>query len=422
MNILIWGLGYVGSVSAACLAELGHNVLGIDTDPAKVMAINEGDAPIYEPGLDELVRRNVLAGKLEARSQEAGSVAHADLSLICVGTPSASDGSVDTSALAHVARTIGSGLRETNRYHVVVVRSTVWPGTTSGLIRTLLEEESGKRAGQDFGLVMNPELLREGTAIRDFYEPPYHIIGALDARSGDIVQALYDRIDAPCHQVRIEEAEIMKVVNNAFHALKIGFANEVGRICAAQNLDPYVVMNLVCADSKLNISRHYLRPGPAFGGSCLPKDLRSILHEASRLNIELPILSGILPSNQLVIETMRQRVRALHPQRVCVLGLSFKAGTDDLRESPALELIRGLKADGIEVRAFDPDVVLCRLTGGNLAYLRQSLPDCHDVLCPTLQEALTDADAIVICKELPEFNALFASALYGNKTPILKAV
>lgn len=418
MNILIWGLGYVGSVSAACLANLGHRVIGVDSDVAKVEALNAGRAPILEPGLDAMVRSAVAAGNLQATGDGAVWVGKTDISLICVGTPSAPDGSADLTAMRRVVQTIGRSLRDTTEYHTVVVRSTVWPGTTCGMIRTILEAESGKQAVRDFGLAMNPEFLREGSAVSDFHAPPYHIIGELDSRSGSAVAALYAAVVAPNHHIRVEEAEIMKVVNNAFHALKIGFANEIGSLCTALELDARTIMNLVCADRKLNISPSYLRPGPAFGGSCLPKDLRNLLHEAHQLDLTLPILEGVLPSNHRVIERARQQVRDLKARHVCVLGVSFKPGTDDVRESPALELICGLRQDGIQVRAYDPDLELTRLTGSNLAYLCQSVPDFADMLCPTLAEALSGAEAVVICKEIPEFLTL---RLSERTIPILKA-
>jgi len=421
LKALIWGLGYVGSVSATCLADMGHAVIGIDSDREQVNVLNMGRAPVSEPGLDEMVRRQVAAGRLEAVSDGGGWVAQTDVSLICVGTPIGPDGRADTMALARVATTIGCGLRNSTGYHVVVVRSTVWPGTTGGLIRSILETESGKRAGQDFGLAMNPEFMREGNAIKDFHEPPYHIIGELDPHSGSVVAALYCAVEAQTHHLSLQEAELIKLVNNAFHGLKIGFANEVGRVAAALNLDAYTIMDLVCADRKLNISPNYLRPGLAFGGSCLSKDLRNLLYGAREMNIELPILEAVLPSNRLVIENARQRTRALNVRRVCVLGVSFKSGTDDVRESPALELICNLQEDGMEIRAYDPDVTPSRLTGSNLSYLHRRLPNYADVLCLSQVDALAEAEAVVICKEIPPFLTLISSGVGDGRVPVIKA-
>lgn len=289
------------------------------------------------------------------------------------------------------------------------MRSTVWPGTTRNLIRSILEGESGKVAGEDFGLAMNPEFLREGTAIADFYSPPYHIIGQLDARSGSTTASLYSAVEATCYHVPLEEAEITKVVNNAFHALKVGFANEIGRMCSSLNLDGSAVMDLVCADTKLNISRNYLRPGTAFGGSCLAKDLRSLLHAAGQMDLSLPILEGILPSNDLVIRDVCRQVEQLKAKRVAVLGISFKAGTDDLRNSPALEIMAGLQKAGIEVRAYDPDVSPLSITANNRAYLRHHLPNFEQILCETLDQASVGAEAVIVCKKIPEFQYFVAT-------------
>ena len=275
MRVLVWGLGYVGTVSAACLAELGHEVTGVEPHRAKVDAINAGRSPIREPNLEELIHKVVASGRLKATQDGASVIANADISLICVGTPSAADGGQNLNYLRNVATEIGRGLRQGSGYHVVVVRSTLFPGTTRGTLRELLEEHSGRRAGADFGLASNPEFMRETSAINDFLNPPYTVIGEFDQRSGDRVRELYQGIDVPIYRVALEEAEVLKMTNNAFHAVKVGFANEIGRVCARLGIDSHVVMGMVCADTKLNISPAYLKPGFAIGGSCLPKDLRS---------------------------------------------------------------------------------------------------------------------------------------------------
>jgi GDP-mannose 6-dehydrogenase len=348
MRILVWGMGYVGTVSAACLAQMGHDVIGIEPNLIKVQAINDGRCAIAEPGLENLVSLSVSQGKLTATTDGSTLVAQSDLSLICVGTPTATDGNLVTEYVEQVAIDIARGISTTNSYHVVVVRSTISSQLTRDLLLPLLEEHSNKQAGVDFGLVVNPEFLREGSAIADFYTPPYTIIGELDRRSGDTVASLYTTIKTDVYRVTLAEAELLKLVNNAFHALKIGFANEIGRLCSQLDIDSQKIMQLVCADTKLNISPAYLRPGFAFGGSCLPKDLRFLTFKARCLGEDLPILESILPSNQLQIAAVWAKVHDYGVNSVGILGLSFKMGTDDLRESPAITLARLLQEDGLD--------------------------------------------------------------------------
>jgi GDP-mannose 6-dehydrogenase len=403
MKVVVWGLGYVGTVSAACLAQLGHEVVGVEPSQAKVEAINAGRSAIREPGLDRMVADAIASGKLRATQDGSSVVAPADVSLICVGTPSAADGGPNLTYLRNVANEIGRGLRLASRYHVVVVRSTVFPGTTRNTLRQLLEEASGRRAGADFGLAINPEFMRETSAIEDFFKPPYSVIGEFDSRSGDQVLGLYQGIDAPVFRVAMEEAEILKMSNNAFHAMKVGFANEIGRVCARLGIDSHTVMRMVCADTKLNISTAYLKPGFAIGGSCLPKDLRSLTQTARRLGAELPILESILPSNRLQIEEARIKVHELDVKRVAVLGLSFKAGTDDLRESPVVDLIRALWQDGIDTLVCDPDIDLDLMLGSNREYLERQLPQIRDILRPQIAATLKECQAVVVNQNRPEF-------------------
>ena len=403
MRVLVWGLGYVGTVSAACLAQLGHEVIGVEPNLTKVEAINAGYCAIKEPGLDHLVSQMVGTGRLRATQDGVSLLRWADISLICVGTPAAADGSPVLDYVCNVATDIGHGLQETTHYHVVVLRSTVFSGTVCKVVGALLEKHSGRQAGHDFGLVSNPEFLRETSAISDFYAPPYTIIGALDIRSGDQIEALYQDIQAPIYRVSLEEAELLKLANNAFHALKIGFANEIGRLCDQLGVDSHAIMRLVCADSKLNISSAYLKPGFAFGGSCLPKDLRSLTFNARRLGVELPILEAVLPSNRLQIEAVRLHVHALGAQRVAVLGLSFKPGTDDLRESPIIGLIRELWQDGVDVLVHDPDVQLDAMLGSNREYLERQLPQIHQILRLHIGEVLQECHVVVVSQKRPEF-------------------
>jgi GDP-mannose 6-dehydrogenase len=417
MRVLVWGLGYVGTVVSACLAERGHEVVGVEVNPEKVAKFNEGYSPIKEPDLDELIRLGLDSGNLKAVTNGLDYMTWADMSLICVGTPSSPDGSPVLDYIYSVAREIGRGMKMSDRYHTVVMRSTVFSGITRSQVLPILEEHSGKKAGVDFGLAMNPEFLRETTAVKDFYQPPLTVIGEIDTRSGDAVAALYDGIEAPIHRIALEDAEVLKVVNNAFHALKVGFANEIGRLCDSIGVDSHTIMRLLCADTKLNISPKYLKPGFAFGGSCLPKDLRSLVFNAYRLGERLPILESVLPSNQVHIDTARLKVHDLGVRSVAILGLSFKAGTDDLRESPVINLINQLWQDGIKIVVHDADIDLDTMLGSNREYLERQLPQIRQVFCADLNETLASTDAIVLTQHRPEFAAAVES-LAGQK-PVL---
>ncbi len=415
MRIIVWGLGYVGTVSAACLAQLGHEVIGVEPNLTKVEALNAGHSAIKEPSLDHLVSQMVGLGRLRATQDGVSLLPWADMSLICVGTPAAADGSPVLHYVCNVAMDIGRGLRETTNYHVVVLRSTVFPGTMRKVLGPLVEEHSGRQAGRDFGLVAHPEFMRETNAISDFYAPPYTIIGELDTRSGAQLELLYRDIQAPIYRVSLEKAECLKLANNALHALKIGFANEIGRLCDRLGIDSHALMQLVCADTKLNISSAYLKPGFAFGGSCLPKDLRSLTFHARRLGVELPILEAVLPSNHLQLEAARLKVHEIGAQRVAVLGLSFKPSTDDLRESPIIGLIRDLWQDGVDVLVYDPDVQPDAMLGSNREYLERQLPQIHQILRPHIAEALHECHVVIVSQKRPEFTAAL-QALNGRAT------
>jgi GDP-mannose 6-dehydrogenase len=405
MRIIVWGLGYVGTVTAACLAQLGHEVVGVEPNLTKVDALNAGTTVIKEPGLQVLISQMVASGRLRATQSGIGCVPWADVSLICVGTPTGADGSPMLDYVRQVATDIGRGLRDKRRYHVVVVRSTVFPGTTRSILRQLVEEQSGGQAGRDFGLVSNPEFMRETKAITDFYAPPYIVIGEFDSQSGDQIELLYRDVKADIYRVSLEEAEILKIVNNAFHALKVGFANEIGRVCERLELDSRAVMRLVCADTKLNISSAYLQPGFAFGGSCLPKDLRSLTYNARQLGAEIPILDAVLPSNRIQVEAARRKVHELGGGRVAVLGLTFKPSTDDLRESPAISLIRDLWQDGVDVLVHDPDVDPDTMLGSNREYLERQLPQIREILRPRVADVLDGSQVVVVSQNRPEFTA-----------------
>jgi GDP-mannose 6-dehydrogenase len=396
MNISVLGLGYVGSVSAACLAARGHHVIGVDINPLKVEMINEGRAPVIEPNLSDLVSSGVENGRLAATSDLVYAVSESELSLICVGTPSAPNGGLDTTGLERVATSLGSALPSTSRRHTVVVRSTVLPGTCRGTIRPLIEASSGMVAGRDFGLAMNPEFLREGHSIADFLTPAKTVIGQFDQASGDAAQALAEGLPGESFRVSLELAEMTKYAENTFHALKIAFANEIGVASKRFNVDSHELMQILCSDHKLNISAAYLRPGFAFGGSCLPKDLRALVHAARRGDVELPLVESILRSNERHFQRGVDAVVALDRRRVGVLGLSFKAGTDDLRESPMVELCERLIGKGFELKIYDPEVSLSRLTGANREYIERRIPHVSALLTDTIQEVIDHAEVCVV--------------------------
>jgi GDP-mannose 6-dehydrogenase len=415
LKILVWGLGYVGTVTASCLASLGHEVVGIEPNEPKTARLNAGFGPVKEPGVDSLVRGAVSAGRLRAVRDGIPLVSSADASLICVGTPSSANGGVALEYVRKVAVDIGTGLRNDSRYHVVALRSTVFPGTARNVLGQTIEESSRRKAGRDFGLAMNPEFMRETDGVEDFYKPPYTVIGALDSRSGDLVEQLYNPIQSQIYRVSLEEAEILKLCNNAFHGLKIGFANEIGRLCDKLGIDSHAVMRLVCADHKLNISPAYLKPGFAFGGSCLPKDIGLLTIEARRLGTELPILEGILPSNRLQVEAARRKVLEMGVQRVGVLGLSFKPETDDLRESPIIALIRDLWQAGLDVLVHDPDIKPEEMLGSNRDYLQRQLPQIDRILRSELDEVIEKSQVVIVGQKRSEFTSKL-KALNGNVT------
>ncbi len=347
MKISVFGLGYVGTVSAGCLARNGHEVIGVDPLGTKVDLINSGRSPIIEAEIGEILASVVKAGRLRATDDQNQAIRDTELSFVCVGTPSQPNGNLDTSFVRRACELIGDALKDKPGRHTVVIRSTVLPGTMRGLIIPVLEERSGKKAGAGFGICNNPEFLREGTAVSDFDSPPKTVIGEIDRQSGDTVASLYANLDAPLIRTTLETAEMVKYVDNSWHALKIGFANEIGNLSKASGVDGHKVMEIFSKDTKLNISSTYLKPGFAFGGSCLPKDLRALSYHAKIHDLELPILASILPSNELQVSRGLQMIIDKGNTRVGVLGFSFKAGTDDLRESPMIEVIERLNREGL---------------------------------------------------------------------------
>jgi GDP-mannose 6-dehydrogenase len=405
-KISVFGLGYVGCVSAACFAREGHDVLGVDVSQTKVDLMNAGKPTIMEEGIAELVAQMRESGRLRATTDSRAAVLATEVSLVCVGTPSRANASLDLSYVERVAEEIGRVLREKAAPHVVVIRSTVLPGTIHNLVIPALERGSGKQAGEGFHVCSNPEFLREGTSIKDFYAPPFTLIGADDRGAAAVVEQLYSGIDAPVHVTAVRVAEMVKYACNCFHGLKVGFANEIGNVCKALGVDSHEVMRIFCEDRKLNISTAYLKPGFAFGGSCLPKDLRAIVYRAQEMDVEVPILRATLESNRKQIERAFQMVQAAGNRRVGILGMTFKAGTDDLRESPMVALIEQLLGKGMELHIYDRDVSESRLMGANREYIEREIPHIWTLMRPSIKEVLSGADTIVVGNGSGEFRSV----------------
>jgi GDP-mannose 6-dehydrogenase len=404
MKLSIFGLGYVGCVSAACFAKEDHLVVGVDVNIDKVNTINRGDSPIVEAGLGELLTQVVDSKHLSATTDSAKAVLTSDVSLVCVGTPSNPNGSLDLRYVTRVCEEIGAALKNKSERHVVVMRSTMLPGTVENVVIPTLEKYSEKRAGKDFGVCINPEFLREGTSLKDFYAPPFTLIGADDEETAAAVRGLYSRIDAPVFVTSVKTAEMVKYVCNCFHALKVGFANEVGNVCKALGIDSHEVMQIFCQDTKLNLSPYYLKPGFAFGGSCLPKDLRAINYKARQVDVEAPILASILPSNRQQIERAIEMVLATGKKQIGILGFSFKAGTDDLRESPMVTLIEALIGKGLQLLIYDRDVSLARLVGANREYIERQIPHIAQLMRINIEEVVDSAEVIVVGNKSEEFS------------------
>jgi GDP-mannose 6-dehydrogenase len=401
-SVSLFGLGYVGCVSAACLASRGHRVVGVDVNPDKMESLRQGRSPVVEDEIGDLTAAVVATGNLVVIADARAAVLDTDISLICVGTPSTSGGALSTRYLEEVTSEIGAALGEKDRWHVVVYRSTMVPGTCEELLIPLLERASGKRAGIDFGVCVNPEFLREGTSVRDFLDPPKTVVGGTDSRSRDAVMGLYEGLPGPHFQVPVRVAEMTKYVDNSFHALKIGFANEIGALCAALGLDSHAVMDIFLADTKLNISQAYLRPGFAFGGSCLPKDLRALTHTARRNDVDIPLLANLLVSNEVHLRRALDLVIAAGRRKVGIFGLSYKAGTDDLRESPMVELAERLIGKGFDVKIHDANVVLSRLIGANRTYIDERLPHMGEVLTDDIDAVLEHGEVLIVGSRSPE--------------------
>jgi len=414
LKISVFGLGYVGTVSAGCLAHQGHEVIGVDPIRTKIDLINRGQSPIVEADIGEIISAMVSSGKLRVTDDSTEAILSTDVSFICVGTPSQPNGNLDLRYIRRVCEEIGAALKIKENWHVVTIRSTVLPGTVRKIVIPILEETSGKCAGKGFGVCHNPEFLREGSAVKDFNAPPKTVIGQLDSCSGEAVAGLYSMLDAPLIRTEIEISEMVKYIDNGWHALKIGFANEIGSLSKTFGVDSHRVMDIFCQDRKLNISCAYLKPGFAFGGSCLPKDLRALSYQARTHDLETPILSSILPSNDAQVRRGIDLILQNGHKRIGVLGFSFKAGTDDLRESPLIEVIERLIGKGYDLRIYDRNVKIASLTGANRDYILNHIPHISRLMVDSVQHVLDHAETIVIGNDDPEFRQVPAQTRNGQ--------
>jgi len=409
-RISVFGLGYVGAVTAACFAEAGHRVVGVDVSPAKTRTLESGRAPVLEPGLDNLVAAGRRSGRLHATSDPMAAVSESEISFVCVGTPSLPNGRLDLRAVEGVCEEIGAALRSKKQFHLVVMRSTLLPGTTRSLVIPRIEASSQKRFGSDFAVCANPEFTREGCAVADFMDPGMTVLGADDALHLVPLSELYRSITGRVFTTSLHAAEMVKYVCNCYHALKVTFANEVGTLCRHLDVDEQDVMRIFLGDKKLNISAAYLKPGFAFGGSCLPKDLRALAYRAKQMDLDLPLLRAILRSNQAHLDRAVDAVLAAGSKRIGVVGLSFKPGTDDLRESPAVQLIKRLLAEGCYVQVWDQDVSVGRLAGSNRRFIEEEIPHIGSLLCTDLGEVVNSAEVVVVVANSPEVGAMLAAS------------
>ncbi|GLZ85772.1 GDP-mannose 6-dehydrogenase [Metapseudomonas resinovorans] len=415
MRISIFGLGYVGAVCAGCLSARGHEVVGVDVSQTKIDLINNGKSPIVEPGLEELLQQGVKTGRLRGTTDVAGAVRETQVSFICVGTPSKKNGDLSLDYIEGVCREIGFALRDKAERHTVVVRSTVLPGTVKNVVIPIIEDCSGKKAGVDFGVAVNPEFLRESTAIKDYDYPPMTVIGELDKAAGDVLETLYRELDAPIIRKDIEVAEMIKYTCNVWHAAKVTFANEIGNIAKAVGVDGREVMDVVCQDNKLNLSKYYMRPGFAFGGSCLPKDVRALNYRATSLDVESPLIGSLMRSNSCQVQKAFDIISGHDKRKVALLGLSFKAGTDDLRESPLVELAEMLIGKGYDLSIYDRNVEYARVHGANKDYIESKIPHVSSLLDSNFDAVVDKADIIVLGNRDELFAPLAQKAPAGKQ-------
>lgn len=408
MVIAVYGLGYVGAVVTAALASRGHHLIGVDVDAYKVELVRKGRSPIVEPGLEELLAKGVAKGRIEATTNHLEAVARSELAMLCVGTPSLAHGGLDITPLVRVAQSVGEGLRrrDRRRRYVVVVRSTVLPGMVEQHVIPALEQVSGRKTPHDFGVAINPEFLREGTALDDFFHPPKTVIGSTRKTDAAYVATLYRGLKAPCFLTDLKTAAMVKYADNSFHALKVVFANEIGLLCRQLGVPSDKVMEVFCRDTRLNLSPAYLRPGFAFGGSCLPKDLRALTRVAREQDVPTPLLQAISESNQRLIQRAADWVLATGKKRIGILGFAFKPGTDDLRESPMVAFMEVLLGKGCRLKLYDPHVSLGRLIGANRRFIQQRIPHLARLMADHPQSVLRHAQVVVLGTALPEFEPL----------------
>lgn len=414
MKLAVFGLGYVGSVSAACFCKLGHEVIGIDVNPVKVQMINDGKSPVIEPGLTDLISKFVQKGRLKATTNIEEAIVFADVSLVCVGTPSLANGELNVEHVLSVFRQIGEHLKKTKKYHVVALRSTMLPDAYLEQVIPELIKAAEVELGEKFGVCAFPEFLREGTAIKDFFDPPKIVIGEIDKKSGDLLEELNRGIEAPLFRCELQTACMVKYVDNSFHALKVDFANEIARICKPMAIDSYKVMEIFCSDEKLNISSAYLKPGFAFGGSCLPKDVRALTHKAKHLDVEVPILSNLLRSNEIHYQQLVDTLVDLNKKKLGFLGLSFKEDTDDLRESPIVQVIESMIGKGFSVSIFDENVKLASLIGANKAYIENEIPHISKLIRDSVETVVSESDVVIISQKHPKFSQVTETLTNGE--------
>ncbi len=407
MKISVFGIGYVGAVCTACFADRGHHVVGIDTSLNKVNMIAQGKSPIVEPGLEELIAKGVAKGNISATASAKEGVCNSDISFVAVPTPSRPNGDLNLDYVEVVCRQIGEAMKEKQQFHTIVIRSTVLPGSVMKTVLPALEESSGMKAGKDFGLAVNPEFLRESTAIKDFNFPAMTVVGCYDKVSAEQLRELYSDLEAPLFITSIETAEMVKYTCNAWHAVKVSFANEIGSIAKASGVDGREVMDIFCTDKKLNISNYYMKPGFAFGGSCLPKDVRALSYRASSLNVKHPLISSVMESNENHIKNSFNIIQKTGKRKVGFLGLSFKAGTDDLREAPQVELIERLLGKGYQIMVYDANVSYAKVHGANKEYIESRIPHISSLLHSSIDEVIDESDFIVLGNGDQEFSDIF---------------
>lgn len=415
MRISIFGLGYVGAVSFGCLARDGHEVVGVDIDRGKLELLSSGQTPIIEKGMQELIEGAAASGRTSVTEDTDEAIRRTDVSFVCVGTPSAATGEHDLTALMGVAKSIGQALGEKQAKHTVVVRSTIAPGITEDVLIPILEQTSGKVCGTGFDVCFQPEFLREGASIQDYNNPPFTVVGCRNDTAAAPLRQIFGHLDCPIVEVTIKTAEMLKFCCNVFHALKIDFANEVGRVCDGLGIDSRSVMELLCMDRQLNISTAYLKPGLPFGGSCLPKDVRAMVRMAQESAADIPVIAGIMPSNKSQTEYILEKIIRTGKRKVAFLGLSFKSGTDDLRESPLVELVERLIGKGLDIRIFDPEVSIARLVGANKRYIEEAIPHVSRLMRESIADTIRSADVIIVGQLGVEIEADFYATVSADQ-------